>query len=68
MFVWYFFTPPLYTGTGIWEGDKDAWVNENDGIIQLDFVGHLVSQAIPVSSGHCCHHGHTDQGNTSMLS
>ena len=51
------------TGTCVGEGIQDARVNEDDGIIQLDIVGHLVPQTIPLPHDHSCPYDHIDQGN-----
>ena len=41
---------------------QDARVNEDDGIIQLDTLAHLVYQAVPIPRDYSDHHDCTVKG------
>ena len=63
--VWHMYTHVMRivcAGAGVGKRDEDAWVNEDDGVIQLDTVAHLVPQAIPFPHDWGCYHGYIDQG------
>ena len=58
LYVFYVFC----IGTCYREGDKVEGVHENDGIVWLDFMAHLVPQTIPVSTNHSFLYGHIGEG------
>ena len=64
----YCVTRSLYTlvGTCNRERDKVEGVHEDDGIVWLDFVAHLVPEAISVSAGHSSCYGYIDKGMVPM--
>ena len=52
----------MYIGTCSRERDKIERVNEDDGIVWLDFVADMVPQTISVPANHSFRYGYIDKG------